>query len=751
MRNMQRVHEGFTLPTVVVASVAMLAMLLMSFQLSAASSNALRDQYYNQLAREAAESGLAHAQLCLSRSNEVAQWSNDTVNRTLTPATDCSGVEVAGASQYVIDDDLIQTSYTVGKPSRIEGLQRVPVDGKVELKRVSDGQTYKSYNYALQSQAGASTVVNSVAFGYDAWYCSRPGAFFATVDEFGVARGTGLNACGQLGNSNNDDTLVPTVFPLSSGKKASRVFTNFLSLGQNLFVLTTDGEVWGSGKNQYGQLGNGSVETNQTTPVRFILPSDDNEAVFVAPLGWTTFVVTSQGNIYAAGNNEYGNAGVGSNAAAINGSPVKVPLPDGEKARASMKSWSVDRSNAYVITESGKVYGWGENYWGQLGQQDTSNRSSPVQLKLPGNVTAEQVTFEGDTIYIRGSNGRVFSAGKSTFGQTGTRYARLRNSGLGGCLTAKDKTLVLEACNEKRLDQLWSFEENGTLRVQGNDPDAWRCVDNVNWSNLKAGVWDCSVNTAKLYEPSYPCSGTCIEAMRIVNTHTGSYCLQGQLFGDSRVGLSRCSSSSSQYFYPYDSTIREITFPDNKRAIDISTDQWFGTAVMEDGSVYTWGLNNGAFGNDVLPTENQSSESLKYWNPGPVRYGRFGDPGYPRAVSSWTTSNGLPSSRSNIFVTTDDGKVFGTGSNLYGQLGIGSISPTSIATPRQMNVFGSGSNFAKYVRSGYGTTVIYTSYGKVYTVGNNANGQLGDGTKANSSMPKANIYTNVGPSTYLQY
>ena len=59
---------GFTLPTVLITSVIMLTLLLVAMQLAASYAAALRDRYYNQLAREAAESGLAYAVSCL-RSN----------------------------------------------------------------------------------------------------------------------------------------------------------------------------------------------------------------------------------------------------------------------------------------------------------------------------------------------------------------------------------------------------------------------------------------------------------------------------------------------------------------------------------------------------------------------------------------------------------------------------------------------------------------------------------------------------------
>jgi alpha-tubulin suppressor-like RCC1 family protein len=42
---------------------------------------------------------------------------------------------------------------------------------------------------------------------------------------------------------------------------------------------------------------------------------------------------------------------------------------------------------------------------------------------------------------------------------------------------------------------------------------------------------------------------------------------------------------------------------------------------------------------------------------------------------------------------------------------------------------------ASVVQTGYGTTVVLTTAGTVYTVGNNGNGQLGDGTTTNSSTP----------------
>jgi alpha-tubulin suppressor-like RCC1 family protein len=109
----------------------------------------------------------------------------------------------------------------------------------------------------------------------------------------------------------------------------------------------------------------------------------------------------------------------------------------------------------------------------------------------------------------------------------------------------------------------------------------------------------------------------------------------------------------------------------------------------------------------------------------------------------YTTNVGSAGTRNamNTFAIGTDGAVYGAGSNMYGQLGVYSSRPEYSATPKKMDVFGP-SMPAKLVLSGMGTTVIYTEKGGVYTVGNNSNGQIGDGTTNNAYTPIRAKYTN---------
>jgi alpha-tubulin suppressor-like RCC1 family protein len=93
-----------------------------------------------------------------------------------------------------------------------------------------------------------------------------------------------------------------------------------------------------------------------------------------------------------------------------------------------------------------------------------------------------------------------------------------------------------------------------------------------------------------------------------------------------------------------------------------------------------------------------------------------------------------------------DGSVYGTGANTYGQMGIGTTS-TRVTTPVKMQL--PAGVVASSVQAGWGTAVVLTNKGQIYTVGNNSNGQLGDGTTTNSSIPKANVFTNQ--RAVLQY
>lgn len=754
----KRGGSGFTLPSVLITSIVLMTVLLAGLQLSAATARSLREQYYYQLAREAAESGVAYAQECLQKNSNLARWSD--VNQ-LRPQTDCTGVAQAGWSDTVQSGDRLRTSFEVKFPQRFaNNLQRIPSTGKTEVLRRSDGRVVKTYYHSVNGQTGSATLIDKVAFGYimgNSCNDKRLGSFFATIDEFSRLKAAGLNSCGQLGNGTNVDSTEPRNFNLPAGQTAIGVYTNFLSVGTTLSVLTDSGEVWSAGDNRWGQLGGNYVSDHEALPVKYQLPSGV-KAKFVSPLGFATFVVAENGDAYAAGGNWAGLTGTGNtdrNARITK--PTRVRLPAGEKARADEQSWAVDRYNGFVITESGRVYGWGENRSGQLGMRSIDEQSyspNPVRIGTFGNAgqpKAVQVAFDGDTLYIVDSDGGLYSAGMNNFGQVGTRMVRLRNLWTYNCLTAKGTDVRTEACNGDD-NQLWNFDKaSGRMQIRNNWANpAKPCFDNHKADEKTIYMHTCNPSIAQKFHvmsfPSYDISTHLVNDKATGNNK----CVAEIATQPGHVWLANCDGDARAQWHAYIDTLHKIELPGGRKASSVSTDQFFATTVTTDGKAYSWGLNNMALGNGVsVNNRDLFGERRKLYNPDPVE---FILPAGASAVDSWTTSNGWSPHRANTFVMTSDGRVFGAGSNIFGQLGIGRFGGGhngSYPTPQQMLVLGSGSDLARRVRSGYGTTVVYTANGRVFTVGNNSNGQLGDGTTTSNHTPAAHKHVNSQERTLL--
>ena len=81
------------------------------------------------------------------------------------------------------------------------------------------------------------------------------------------------------------------------------------------------------------------------------------------------------GAIYAWGDNLYGQMGQNDGSTVDRSSPVQI---------GSLTTWKDlgggSRNSFYAINTAGELFAWGENGSGRLGLGDVVNRSSPVQV-----------------------------------------------------------------------------------------------------------------------------------------------------------------------------------------------------------------------------------------------------------------------------------------------------------------------------------------------------------------------------------
>lgn len=735
---------GFALPTVLIASLVMLIVLASTLSSVVAVTVAGLDaRHYSYYAKTAAQSGLAMAQACLKANNYEATWTNA---NPLRPHTNCSGVVQSGVSQYLHNETLTKSTFSIPAPTNVSnGVQRISVVGRIERMNVNTSAVWRTYTDSSYAVISAQSTFSTVTFGY----VNGVGAYFGVVDSLGKVSTVGYNGNGQLGNGTTSNTTTPVTFAIPTGTVATQLYSNILSEGRSFFAKLSDGRIYGAGANSYGELGNGNTTSPRSTPVQFNLPAGVT-ASYVSPGSYVTYVIGSDNNVYSAGNCANGRLGYTYTISGCTSqsSYRRVALPtvnvsDTNTLPVANSDWIqptnivTDTATGYVRMQGGRVYGWGLNDKGQLGNSSQTDTATPVQITTLGNSgqpTARQLAYDGTALWILDSTGQVWSVGSNAYGQLGTSSPMITGSGkcmdIIGNATANGSRVGIYDCAGTHNPQLFEWAQNGTIRVWPNGTTL-KCITNAGGASANGNqiqINDCTGSASQLWTMNNngaivnPSTNKCIDNPS--NATTNGTFLQ----------LYDCLGNASQNFTLGNRLVpRQMVLPSGQGTVArITTDQHSLVMLMTNGTVWGYGLNtSGQLGNG----------SLNLFNPAIKQYTL---PAGRTAIDIYTTKSGTDTSTNyaNTYAILDNGSVVGAGSNAYGQLGNGATAAT-VSTPTLMSL--PAGVRAQTVQSGLGTTIILTDEGKVYTVGNNANGQLGDGTTTNSSTPLARRYVNTRP------
>ncbi len=243
----------------------------------------------------------------------------------------------------------------------------------------------------------------------------------------------GDNSTGELGNGSVGGTSdVPAAVLLPSGVTPTAIAAGGGGGGgdtepsQNAtYALGSDGTVYAWGDNSNGALGNGSTVANSGTPVVVSLPTGVTASAIGAAQG-TGYAIGSDRKLYAWGDNNLGKLGDGSTAT-DSFTPVVVSLPSGVTPTAVAGGYQ----SAYALGSDGRVYAWGDNFYGELGNGSTTNSTTPVPVSLPVGVTATAIAGGGGTGFSIGSDGNLYGWGYNA------------NGGLGDNSTSNSDTPVV--------------------------------------------------------------------------------------------------------------------------------------------------------------------------------------------------------------------------------------------------------------------------------------------------------------------
>jgi len=176
--------------------------------------------------------------------------------------------------------------------------------------------------------------------------------------------------------------------------------------GSHSMAMKSDGTLWAWGYNFSGELGDGTFTTRKT-PVQVTgLPDDVAQ---VAAGGDHNLALTDSGTVWAWGRNTWGQLG--------NGGTQDSPVPVQVAGLTGIAAIAAGGYASYAVTSSGSVYAWGDGNYGALGLGDENERHTPTLV--PGISTATAVTAGYDVAHARLSSGAVKGWGQNFYGQVG--------------------------------------------------------------------------------------------------------------------------------------------------------------------------------------------------------------------------------------------------------------------------------------------------------------------------------------------
>ena len=123
--------------------------------------------------------------------------------------------------------------------------------------------------------------------------------FTVALDKDGKVYTWGKNDLGQLGDQGKENRIVPTEITFDFGNPSNYITRIETGNGHTVAVDNT-GKVWTWGRNDLGQLGNGT-RNNSNKPVQVNLP-DSTKAVEIGVGETTSYALDKDGHIYAWGN-----------------------------------------------------------------------------------------------------------------------------------------------------------------------------------------------------------------------------------------------------------------------------------------------------------------------------------------------------------------------------------------------------------------------------------------------------------------
>ena len=662
---------------------------------------------------------------------------------------------------------------------------------------------------------------------------SAGGAHSMALDSEGNIYAWGWGGEGQLGNGENNNSNVPILVKKEGTGLEGKTIKKVMAGGMFSMVLTSDGSLYSWGKNNYGQIGDGTTNNyNLAVAVKTEgTPMAGKTVVDFSISNEHTVALTSDGQIYAWGRNESGQLGDGTNTASTLPVAVRtVGTPFAGKKAVQVVAGGWEGAHSLALGTDGTVYSWGRNLNGQLGDQTTNDttivtfakinfNSSPTPplkaMAISGESSAEvrwstpifngTFTISDYVIQYRETGTEAWSevttSGSNTSKQiTGLtnekvyqfRVAAKTNVGVG------DYSSIVLAMPHKKptitsvTPVIGPTEGNQEVTINGTD-----FALKTNKLNQVSACANCSIalsmdgkvfswgwnqngdlgngNSSDVNIPvavkteGTPMKGKTISQISSGGIHNLALSMDGKVYawGDNNTGqLGDGTTNNSNVPVAVKTNGTDM---DGKTIVQVSAGEEHTIALDAEGNIYEWGTMFGIYSRITIPrlldvvgtviankiitkvvagnrySAAIASDGTVYaWGNNsnfdihsktPVKLDFFG-----KNIESISLGD------SHALAIASDGTVYAWGNNFYGQLGNGTNANSTV--PVKVSIIGDlPTNKALKVEVGSNHSIVVTTNGEVYAWGKNIDGQLGNGTKVGSSSTPVPVKTE-SPSAF---
>lgn len=546
--------------------------------------------------------------------------------------------------------------------------------------------------------------------------------FTSVITNTGKVFIWGDNKYGQLGDgtfvSKHSPTDITDKFNLYFGE----VITNSSLGGRHALALSSTGRIFAWGQNFYGELGDGTrIDSNLPVDITGMFNLVDGEHIVEISTGFFhSAALTSSGRLFTWGENYDGQLGDKTN---LNKSiPVDITpnfyLSNGEK----IIKLSLGYGFSAAITSFGRVFTWGRNYDGQLGNGTTTQINYPSEI---GSYFALE-TDEEIVDIIAGAKhsaaitslGRLFMWGYNYYGQIGDGSTVNRN--LPVDVTSGFSLGVGEVIAKVSLGEFHSSAITSLGKIYSWGNNAKSQIGIGSWRVGEYFTTPVDINSRFVFfEDEHPVN------LSIGGSHSAIITSRGRVFtwGNNSYGqLGYIAIGSFEYPTPIEIKGEYETLP-GELITKIELGGYFSGALTSLNRVLMWGDNT--IGQLGIGTTNYTNEPKLT----PIDItNRFNLNTGEKVIDIVLGTN-------HSIVLTSEGRIFTWGSNFYGQLGDGTfidkITPQEITDKFPLN----GGEVITVIDATDDFSLVITSDGRIFTWGKNISGLIGDGTTVEKNLP----------------